>query len=83
VFEKEEARIRVVHGLVMGGKVEVMILLPYLIGSRGSSIFDRMTCEVPTLKSSLTQVSAASDEHCNQPPKNCWKLQALLLHTRP
>lgn len=28
-----------------------------------------MTCEVPTLKRSLTQVSAASDEHCNQPQK--------------
>lgn len=27
-----------------------------------------MTCEVPTLKKSLTQVSAASDEHFNQPP---------------
>lgn len=28
-----------------------------------------MACEVPTLKRSLMQVSAASDEHCNQPPK--------------
>ena len=36
MFEKEEARIRVVHGLAMGGKVKVMILLLYLIGSRGS-----------------------------------------------
>ena len=35
-----------------------------------------MACEVPTLKSILTQVSAASDEHCNQPPKTagCCKL---------
>ena len=28
-----------------------------------------MACEVPTLKSILTQVLAASDEHCNQPQK--------------
>lgn len=69
MFEKEEARIRVVHGLAMGGKLEVMILSPYLIGSQRSLIFDRMTCEVPTLKRSLTQVSAASGEHCNQPQK--------------